>query len=169
MCSYEAGTGFYNGVLITLGMQFGDKAAVFAYNILKINRKAFSWKIFQMLRTFSLICLGRVLFKASTPADALMIYKDMFTHFNPWIFFDDSLYSYGLDVKEFHVLLYATILLIIISILQELSQKRGYSLREILAKQNALFRYVLFFGAFIIVLLFGMYGPGYNAGDLAGH
>lgn len=157
--------GFYNGILITFGMQFGDKAAAFADNVLKINRNAFSWKMFQMLRTFLLICFGRVLFKASTFKGALVIYRDMFTHFNPWIFFDDSLYTYGLDAKQFHVLLYATALLIIISVLQELFQRKGYSLREIIARQNILFRYVLFLGALIIVLIFGMYGPEYNAGD----
>lgn len=157
--------GFYNGVLITLGMQFGDKAGAFADKALKINRETFSWKIFQMLRTFLLICFGRVLFKAATFTDALKIYKDMFTYFNPWIFFDDSLYNYGLDAKQFHVLLYAVFVLIVVSILQELLQKRGYELREVLAKQNVLFRYVLCFGLLIVILIFGMYGPEYNAGD----
>lgn len=157
--------GFYNGILITLGMQFGDKAVAFAENILKINRDTFSWKLFQMLRTFSFICLGRILFKAATFGEALTIYKDMFTHFNPWIFFDGSLYMYGLNAKQLHVLLYAVIVLIVISILQEILQKKGLSLREVIAKQNILFRYILCFGILVIILIFGMYGPGYNAGD----
>lgn len=157
--------GFYNGILITLGMQFGGKAVTFAEHVLKINRNTFSWKLFQVIRTFTLVCFGRILFKANTLAGALEIYKDMFTHFNPWIFFDDSLYSYGLSTKQLHILLYATIVLIAVSILQELLRKKGTYLREAVAGQNIVFRYLLCFVALIIILVFGMYGPGYNAGD----
>lgn len=157
--------GFYNGILITLGMQFGGKAAAFAENILKLNRNTFSWKLFQGLRTFTLVCFGRILFKANTFAGALEIYKNMFTHFNPWIFFDNSLYTYGLSAKQLHVLLYATIVLIVVSILQELLRKKDTYLRETIAGQNFVFRYLLCFGALMIILIFGMYGPGYNAGD----
>lgn len=157
--------GFYNGILITLGMQFGEKSVAFAENTLKINRNTFSWKLFQVLRTFTFVCFGRILFKANTFMGALTIYKDMFTHFNPWIFFDDSLYSYGLSAKQLHVLLYATIVLVVVSILQELLRKKGTYLRETIAGQNVVFRYLLCFGALMIILIFGMYGPGYNAGD----
>jgi len=157
--------GFYNGVLITLGMQFGKKLASFADNVLKINRNTFSWQLFQMLRTFSLICFGRFLFKSDSLIETGRIYKDMFTHFNPWIFFDDTLYTYGLNDKQFHVMMVSVFVLVIVSILQEIFQNQGSSLRMKIAEQNLIFRGGLFFVALIVVLIFGMYGPGFNAGD----
>ena len=157
--------GFYNGILITMGMQFGEKSALFAEKVLKINRETFSWKLFQMMRTFIFVCLGRILFKADSISGAVSIYKDMFTHFNPWIFFGNNLYVYGLDDKQMHVLLYAVLVLVVVSILQEMLQMKELSLRAVIAEQNPLFRYLLFFLALIIILVFGMYGPGYDAGD----
>lgn len=157
--------GFYNGILITLGMQFGDKSTAFADKVLKINRNTFSWELFQMLRTFSLVCFGRILFKADTVGGALLIYKEMFTHFNPWIFFDGTLYSYGLSIRQFHMMMVAIFVLGMVSILQEILQSQGLSLRVKISEQNVLFRCILFLTGLFVVLIFGMYGPGYSAGD----
>ena len=157
--------GFYNGVLITVGMQFGAKSAEFADKVLKINRSTFSWRLFQMARTFSLVCFGRVLFKSATLQGTIEIYKNTFTHFNPWIFFDDTLFSYGLSSKQFHVMTASILVLLVVSILQEIFQNKGSSLRMKISEQNLLFKCGLFFLALMIVLVFGMYGPGYSAGD----
>ena len=157
--------GFYNGLLITLGMQFGEKCAMFADRVLKINRNTASWKFFRMCRTFTLICIGRVLFKADTVKGVLEIYKNTFSTFNPWIFFDDTLFSYGLSSKQFHVMAVSIMVLLVVSILQEIFQNQGSSLRVKISEQNLLFRYGLFMLALFIVLIFGMYGADYSAGD----
>ena len=36
------------------------------------------------------------------------------------------------------------------------------SLRSELSKQNILFRWTIYVGAVVVILVFGMYGPGYS-------
>ena len=59
------------------------------------------------------------------------------------------------------VLFVAVLVLLTVSILQE----NGLKLRETLAKQNIVFRWAIYLIALIVVLVFGIYGPMYNAAD----
>ena len=38
-------------------------------------------------------------------------------------------------------------------------------MREKLAGQNLVFRWILYYGLLFAVILFGFYGPGYDAGE----
>lgn len=157
--------GFYNGILITVGMQCGEAAGKFADNILKLNREAFSWKLFQILRTFSFICIGRILFKADTVLDAMHIYKSILTDFNPWILFDGTLLTYGLSAKQLNILMLSMLVLLIVSLLQEYFETKQLKLRDVIAEQNIGFRWTVYLVAIVVVLVFGMYGSGYSATD----
>ncbi len=80
--------------------------------------------------------------------------------YNPWVFVDGSLYKLGLDSLDFWVLVFGMFVLMIVS----QTQQRG-SVRAIIAKQNLVFRWLLWLALFVAVLLFGMYGEGYNPAD----
>lgn len=157
--------GFYNGILITVGMQFGDVAGKFADHILKFNRETFSWKLFQMIRTFSFVCLGRILFMADSVADAWEIYKSIFTTFNPWVLVDGTVLTYGLSAKEINVLLFSILILLIVSLLQEKCHSQDLKLRDKVAEQNIVFRWLVYFCAIFAVLILGKYGGGLDAGN----
>ena len=49
----------------------------------------------------------------------------------------------------------------VVSLLQE----KGHSIREDISKQNLPFRWLLYYGIIFSILIFGIYGPGYNASD----
>ena len=66
---------------------------------LNINRESASHKMFRIIITFILINFTCIFFRASNVLQALDMIKSIVTQFNPWIFFDDSLYSLGLDRK----------------------------------------------------------------------
>ncbi len=153
--------GLYHGILIIIGIQFGESSARFAEEKLHINRDTFSWKLFQMLRTFALVCFGRILIEANSVAGALHIYKSIFTEFNPWVFFDGSIFTYGLDGVQVFVLFAAVLVLLLVSILQE----RGIHIRDKIAEQNLVFRWIIYGAALFAIIIFGMYGAGYNASD----
>ena len=53
---------------------------------------------------------------------------------------------------------FAVLILLAVDILQE-----HIKIRETLAKQNIVFRWAVIFAGLFIVLIFGMYGPGYDA------
>ena len=61
--------------------------------------------------------------------------------------------------KDFWVLCFSVFILWAVSFMQE----RGIKIREELAKQNLVFRWIIYYIAIIYILIFGIYGPEYDA------
>lgn len=78
--------------------------------------------------------------------------------FNPWVLFDGSLYNLGLDQKDFIVGILAILALTIVSLL-----RRNTRLIDLIGKQNIIVRWVFYFTFLYSILIFGIYGPGYEA------
>ncbi len=152
--------GFFHGTLIALSLIFTpllDKIS----NRLKINRECFSFKLFQMTRTFLLCCVGRVFFYANGVSDALNIFKHMWTHNDPWVLFNGDVFvQAGVDGYDYVIIFVSILVLWGVSMLQE-----RFKVREKLEKQNLLFQWMLVMGAIFVILIFGIYGKGYNATD----
>ena len=127
---------------------------------LKINTDCFSYHLFQSLRVFGLAVIGNMFFRLDSFMDTLRTISASLLPQNPEIFFDGSLFNLGLDGPNFIVMVIALLVLLIVSILQE----KG-SLREQIAKQNLVFRWVIWYALIFSILIFGMYGPGYNPAD----
>lgn len=116
---------------------------------------------FEMLRMFMLMNLIRVvdLFPAVDRYFAKM--GSLLTTFNFHILWDGTLMQLGLTGLDYAVLGFAIILVFTVSLIQE---KKG-SVRELLAQKPAALRYGLIFALFLLVLILGNYGIGYNAGN----
>ncbi len=125
---------------------------------MKINTVSFSWHLFQSLRVFVLVSIGNMFFRLNSLREAVTTIKIGFSHWNPEIFFDGSLYKLGLSEKDFRLTLFCLLILLFVSVLQEKE-----SIRERLAKQNLVFRWIVLFVLIFSIVLFGMYGPGYDA------
>lgn len=130
---------------------------------LKIRTECFSFRLFQMLRTFFLLCISRIITQAATLRHAARMIKRLFTSWS-WDFIlgiDKKIYTYGVDQKNMQVLVCAIIALLVVGIQQE----RGVKIRESLSKQNLIFRWFVILALLTAVLVFGLYGPDYNASD----
>ena len=103
---------------------------------------------------------GRLLTAPGSVSNTVMAVRQMFRSFNPWIFWDGTLYGMGLDYKDWCVVVIGLLFVLRVSILQE----RG-SVREMIAGRNIVLRWIIYYGAFFAILIFGMYGSGYNASD----
>lgn len=66
--------------------------------------------------------------------------------------------TYGLDAANVRMAILAVFVLWAVDMLQE-----KMKLRETLAKQNIVFRWMIIFAGLFAVILFGIYGPGYDA------
>lgn len=130
--------------------------------VLHINTEAPSYRVFQMLRTFLLLCISRIITKAPDLGTAVEMLKAAFTDWKGiiQIFFHEGVYQYGLDIQQMQVVIVALLILLVVGILQE----RGMKIRETVAQQNMVFRYALYIGLFFAVLIFGQYGSGFDAG-----
>ena len=126
--------------------------------ICRINTEANSWKMFQMVRTFIIIVFGRYFSRASRFKAAIYMIKNTFV-FNPMILFNGAIYTLGLAQRDFQILILCFAVWLGISIVQE----RGYSVREIISEQNIAFRWMIYIAGFIAILVFGVYGVGYDA------
>lgn len=127
--------------------------------LLRVNTEAGLWTLFGRLRTAFLFTVTCSVQPAANLRDALVMWQNAF-EFNPWVLVDGSLYKLGLDRIDFWVMIFGLMLLLVISKYQQ-----DGSVREIIAKQNLAFRWILWIGLFMAVLLLGMYGEGYNPAD----
>lgn len=116
---------------------------------------------FEILRMFMLMNLIRVVDLFPNVGEYFRKMGTLFTTFNFSILWDGTLMSLGLTGLDYAILGGSIVLLFAVSLLQE---KKG-SVRELLAAKPAALRYALIFALFLLVLLMGNYGIGYNAGN----
>ena len=69
--------------------------------VLQLNRNSFSHKMMQTVITFLLFAFSGIFFRDSDMQTALGVIKNAAKGFNPWILLDGSLYTCGLDRKNF--------------------------------------------------------------------
>ncbi|HIU12388.1 MAG TPA: MBOAT family protein [Candidatus Onthocola stercorigallinarum] len=125
---------------------------------LRIDVNTFSYKLYQCTRTFLLFSFAMIFFRATSISNAIDIIKNAFV-WNPWILLDNSsLYTAGLDMLDFRLLIISLIVLFGIELLQ-----RSGSVREKLFKQNIVFRWSIIYILLFAIIIFGCYGPGYDA------
>lgn len=152
--------GIWNGVIIVSTILLEP----FYEKFLKkygIRTECFSWRFFQMARTFLLCSFGRFFPRAGSFKAALSMIKRTVTKVNPWVFFDGSFLNLGLSYKDYYVVFIFIIVLLAVGILQE----KGIHIREKIAEQNLYFRWMIYIGAVIVVLIYGQYGVGYTVGE----
>lgn len=149
-----------SGILQFIFMIFED---ILEPIFVKINKKigikndVFSYKLYQCLRTYCLFSFAMIFFRASSITNAFEIIKNMFM-WNPWILFDGSLYSAGLDAPDFKILIISIIILLIVEIVEQ-----SGSVRKKLFNQNIFFRWTIIYLLIFFIIIFGCYGVGYDA------
>lgn len=113
---------------------------------------------FRILRTFFLVCIGDLFFRAASVKDAFLMLAGAVRRFNPEILWNGSLLALGLDGIEVTIVVFSLLLLWTVSLLQ-----RKGSVRDGIAKRPLPLRWVLWYALLFAVILFGCYGPGYSA------
>jgi len=156
----------YNALIISSSVALAPVYKKLAEK-LRVRTDTFSFRLFQMLRTFGLLCVSRILTQAPSLGDAVQMLKVLV---RDRIFLSSAsldflfgaggqIFSYGVNEKEMFILFLAILVLLVVGILQE----SGVKIRESLAKQNLLFRWAMILLLLLVILVFGVYGPDYNA------
>ncbi len=131
--------------------------------VVKINKKlgfnmnVFSYRLYQMIRTYLLFSFSMIFFRAESVSKAVRIIRSMIIINNPKILLK-SFFNAGLDAPDFLVLLVAIGILFIVEILSI----KG-SVRKQLSKQNIIFRWTIIYILIFSIIIFGCYGAGYDA------
>lgn len=118
----------------------------------------FLYRLFQVGRTFLLVCCLNLFDCYSSLSDTFGMLASMFTANNWHILWDGSLMALGLTALDYMILAAGVVVLLIVSLLQ-----RNGSVRDKVAKRAYPIRFLIWYGLFLIVLLMGAYGIGYDA------
>ena len=149
--------GLFHAALL-IGSQVFEPVFKWLTKTLHIDTENFSWYLWQMLRTFTLCCIGRIFFRADGLRNALSLIKKMVLDTNPTSLLGYDFATFGFVTKDIVLMVLSVFVLLVVDMLQEKIQ-----IRETLAKQNIIFRWIIIFAGLFAVILFGIYGPGYDA------
>ena len=153
--------GIYWGVLINASLLLSDSFG-------KINAKlqltinAPFWKLIQMIRTGLIFAFGRLISTQTSLHDVILILRRIVFHLNPNSvrYLDDFL---GVTRPDLGIIAFGVLLVLVVSIVQE----RGGKIRESIAEWHAIPRWTFYTLAITVVLLFGIYGAGYDTSNFA--
>lgn len=152
--------GLWNGIIIVSSILL-EPVYEKIIEKLKINTECFSWRFFQMARTFILCSFGRFFSRGKTCLTAIDMFKRALAYPNPWVFFNGTFLNLGLSYKDYYVIFISILVFLVVGIMQE----KGIHIREKIAEQNLYFRWMIYIGAVVAVLIYGSYGSGYSASE----
>ena len=127
-------------------------------SIFKLNRQSIGHKLVSVMGTFLLVSFTWIFFRASRLKEAIAIIKSLFNTYNPWILFDGSLYSCGLDIRNFWLM----IICIGILLFADICKHKGIVIRDVIVEQDYWFRWLFISISISAIVTFGIWGPGFS-------
>ena len=116
--------------------------------------------VVRVLRTFFLVCIGDLFFRAASVGDAFAMLAKAVAVWNPQILWNGALLNLGLEPEELLIALVSLLILWLVSCLQ---QKE--SVRKRIGRKPLPVRWVIWYALLFYVILLGCYGPGYSASE----
>ena len=126
-------------------------------------RKTHTWTesnaygCFEVVRTFLIFCMLEM-FEYYPFSSVFRLFVSMFTEFDPRQLIGGALFNMGITIQDFTILILSVALMVWTGFV---SLKTP--MREWLSKRPAWIRFILVYGLFLCVLIFGIYGQGYDA------
>ena len=130
---------------------------------LHINPQSAGWGAFQIFRTLLVILVGYVFDVAPSFGQAMDTFWKFFTNQNPVLAYRQISELNLMGVKEFAVIFIGAAFMLVISIIQE--RHSDTTVRAMLEKKPFAVKWIAIYLAVMAVLVFGVYGSGYNAAD----
>lgn len=124
-----------------------------------MEKGCFAHRLFCRLFTCFLVMTAWIFFRAENTSKAIYMVSHMFMKWNPWILVSGQLYGLGLPEEEWLLLILCMILLAVAGMLHE----KKIPIRETFAKQPLVFRWLVLFAGIFVILIAGIYGPGYDS------
>lgn len=128
--------------------------------ILHTNTQVFSYHFGRVLITFILTCFAWIFFRAKSIGEAGYYIRNMFTKWNPWVIFDESLFGFGLDRREVGILLFAILLLLAVDIIRVVKKE---TFGAFMMRQNLWFRYAVMIFLVVSIIVYGEYGVNFDS------
>ena len=127
---------------------------------LGIKADSIPWRAFNSIRVFIAVAIGNLFFRLPSVSEVFTAVRTAFSRWNPEIFFDGSLFGLGVNKANFIVLSAAVIIMAVVSVAGS-----KVSVRARLKSKNIVLRWTILLALIWCVVVFGIYGPGYDASD----
>lgn len=127
--------------------------------LLRIREDSLGYTVFQMLVTFCLVDITWIFFNAADVRTAFGFLGRMVSTLSLGNLFGGALFQLGLSSVEMHILFVALVAQFAVS----LCNYRGIALRDVLGRQGFLVQDAVALVGIFTVLIFGIYGPAYDA------
>lgn len=174
--------GLYNATIISLADIFKPNFEKWR-GALHVNPKSLGWRAFGMIRTYIIVAFGRIFSNGKSFKASIHMIKSLFVHYTGG--FMTAYKAFGLTKYEYPLLMLAIGVVFLVSVKQEQLYNRKMAasgggssiiemagddegagtdaeMREYLDSKSLVIRWAAWILLFIAVLLFGVYGPGYD-------
>ena len=135
-------------------MQFEDFYALCREKA-KINENSTLWKMFQITRTFLLVCFMRIFSRANNIQDSIGMYKKIFSNFSLKELFSLNTYKIGIEAYDMLIILIFVFIMLLASILQ-----RKGEVRKILSTTPIYIRWMVYICGMFSAILFATTSGG---------
>ena len=126
-----------------------------------IRREEGPYRIFRMIRTALLVCIGELFFRAEGLRAGLCMFNKMVTQFTLCSFTDGTIFSLGMDKLDFIVVVLAVLFVFAVSVVSE----KGTNVRRLLSTKRRIIRWAVCYGLILCCIIFGAYGMNYTPVD----
>lgn len=122
--------------------------------LLKIKRENKAYGIFQTVRTILLVCIGMLIFRASSLHEALLMFRGVFTSFSLKSIADGSLLkAVGMQEADLAVIISGLLVIIVVGVLRE----KGVDIRKKILSRH-LYVFITLFVLMLAIIILGKYG-----------
>ena len=151
--------GFIHGIYQVIGAGLKPVKEKLYIRMKLINSKFLY--IVKLVVNFLLINQAWIMFRATSPKMALYIMGKSISQCSLWQLFDQTVYQYGVSQRQMLMLLFFIIIMVFVDILHE----KVIRIRKMIGRCVLPVRWGIYLAALFSIILFGVYGIGYDAAD----
>ncbi|MFR5876189.1 MAG: MBOAT family O-acyltransferase [Eubacterium sp.] len=153
--------GLYYYVLMMIGL-FLEPLFRKICSFIRIDRESKLFHVFQMIRTFIIVNIGMLIFRADDLKQAWSMFISIFEDISITAVMPGQKNGFGLDIKDYIIIIAGVIIVFTVSLLAE----KGIDLRKKISKLPYIVKFIIYLIMIFTVIIFGAYGEGYGVVDL---
>ncbi len=118
--------------------------------------------VFRVVKTWGVIFLGELFFEANTVSDGFAMLGRLFSGFGASILSGARISQWGMDASDWVIVMVG---LLIVGIINHYREK-GVQIPDLLLQKPLALRWVAALSLILVIMIFGLYGPGYQEVDM---
>lgn len=153
--------GMYYFVLIMLGIAV-EPVRDHILEVCHIDPETKIWRTIQIAKTWVIIVVGELFFRANGLKAGWYMFCNMIKHFDAGQLTDGTLYTLGLERADYLAVIVGCLIVGIVGSMKE----HGISVQKKMGELAVPVRWGLYYALIIGILIFAAYGDGYQIQDL---